>query len=95
MTQCRQSKTQKVAAVIMSILCSTLGFSRQPVVSFASGDKNIVKLKFQVQKKVPFGKQVSIVGSNEVFGAWDPKNALSLRWSDNDVWQGEAELSSG
>lgn len=63
--------------------------------SFASGDKNVVKLKFQVQKKVPFGKQVSIVGSNEVIGAWNPKNALPLCWTDDDVWQGEAELSSG
>lgn len=57
-------------------------------------DKKI-KLSFKLPYRTHFGQDIAIVGSSADLGEWDPREAVSMRWSDGDVWECELEVSAG
>jgi hypothetical protein len=58
-----------------------------------TGNAKIAKVKFCVKQKLHFGQHLAVVGSNPALGEWNPANSLELRWTAEDVWVAEAELS--
>lgn len=46
-------------------------------------------MKFVLQKRCEFGQQFLVVGDDEVLGAWNPKVALPMQWSDGHIWTKE------
>ena len=50
------------------------------------------RLQVTVQRRVPYGHAVALVGDAPALGEWDPSRAALLQWSEGDVWQGELEV---
>ena len=47
----------------------------------------ITRLEFSIKHHVEFGQNLCIVGSVRELGNWDPNEALTLQWSEGDVWK--------
>jgi hypothetical protein len=56
----------------------------------AASDQARVTLK--VPLHLEFGDRMAIAGLD---GAWDLNSALSLSWTEGDVWVGETSLPTG
>lgn len=58
----------------------------------ASSRPRTTRLQVTVQRRVPYGHAVALVGDAPSLGEWDPARAALLQWSEGDVWQGELEV---
>ncbi|XP_058003016.1 uncharacterized protein LOC110651797 isoform X2 [Hevea brasiliensis] len=56
---------------------------------------NTVDVKFHLKKECSFGEQFALVGDDQMFGMWDPENAIPLNWSDGHVWTLELDIPIG
>lgn len=54
-----------------------------------------VRVKFTLQKELPFGQSLKLVGSHPALGAWDETRGLPMTWGDGHVWTGEVPLPIG
>lgn len=59
-----------------------------------NSDQN-VRLKFKLPYRCNFGQYISIVGSSDTLGNWDPSAGKPMQWTDGDVWTVEFELTPG
>jgi hypothetical protein len=57
--------------------------------SFASTIARAVEMNFNLPYRTQFGQSLSIVGSTDDFGAWDPLCRVPMEWSDGDVWKAQ------
>ncbi|OAY43702.1 hypothetical protein MANES_08G091100v8 [Manihot esculenta] len=56
---------------------------------------NTVHVKFHLNKECSFGEQFALVGDDQMFGMWDPENAIPLNWSEGHVWTLELDIPIG
>ena len=54
--------------------------------------KKNVTVAFKIHK-VMYGHEIAVVGGAEEFGAWNPDDAMPLKWTKGDIWEGEAEMT--
>ncbi|KAL8192698.1 hypothetical protein R6Q57_027146 [Mikania cordata] len=54
-----------------------------------------VGVQFQLQRECSFGQNFLITGDHPILGLWDPKNAISLTWSDGHVWTVDIDIPVG
>jgi hypothetical protein len=40
----------------------------------------------QIHRRVNFGESLAVVGGSPVLGDWDPTKAVTLEWSEGDMW---------
>lgn len=64
------------------------GSAAEPVSAGANG----VVVRLNVHAQLGFGNQLAVVGAADAFGAWAPEKALTLTWTDGDVWAGEVTI---
>ena len=57
--------------------------------------KKNVTVSFNIHQKIMYGHEIAILGGAKEFGAWNPDEAMPLKWSEGDVWKGEVELTAG
>lgn len=88
----------KVFTIVMRFAVNpvraTIRGSSKPlrVLAFASDGSSKVEVKFSMNKCVPFGCNIAIVGSSESLGAWDQKESVALSWTDGDIWTATCEI---
>ncbi|KAJ7942553.1 Phosphoglucan, water dikinase, chloroplastic [Quillaja saponaria] len=58
-------------------------------------DSKIVHVKLKLQKECMFGEKFHVVGSDPMFGLWDPSNAIPMTWSDGNIWTIELDVPVG
>ena len=61
------------------------------VVVRASND--VVDVRFRIHARVEFGDELVAVGNARALGAWRLDDGVRLRWTEGDVWVGEATVS--
>jgi hypothetical protein len=50
-------------------------------------------IQFRINLHVEFGERVCLIGSVRELGEWDvDSNAISLTWSESDIWQAEVKV---
>ena len=54
-----------------------------------------VKVAFEIHSKVKYGHEIAIMGGAKEFGAWNPDDAMPLKWTKGDIWEGEVEMTPG
>ncbi|XP_060202304.1 uncharacterized protein LOC132630745 [Lycium barbarum] len=60
-----------------------------------TNQRELVRVKFQLNKECSFGQHFHIVGDDPMLGSWDPSNAVPLEWSEGHVWNVELDIPSG
>mmetsp|Transcript_17856 Transcript_17856/g.45762 ORF Transcript_17856/g.45762 Transcript_17856/m.45762 type:complete len:794 (-) Transcript_17856:330-2711(-) len=58
-----------------------------------SGDEKLIV--FRVQKEVPFGNRLKVVGGPGPLGAWDSERAVPMQWDAGHVWSARVPLAPG
>lgn len=43
-------------------------------------------MRFQLQRRLPYGSALLLTGSHPSLAAWDPAKALVCKWTSGDVW---------
>lgn len=66
-------------------------FANDP--SGSTGTK--AKIQFTLPHHVEFGQEVALVGDADILGKWDATAAVSMNWTDGDVWTATAEVPLG
>eukprot|EP00195_Chlamydomonas_chlamydogama_P005379 CAMPEP_0202890658 /NCGR_PEP_ID=MMETSP1392-20130828/994_1 /ASSEMBLY_ACC=CAM_ASM_000868 /TAXON_ID=225041 /ORGANISM="Chlamydomonas chlamydogama, Strain SAG 11-48b" /LENGTH=213 /DNA_ID=CAMNT_0049574273 /DNA_START=308 /DNA_END=949 /DNA_ORIENTATION=+ len=61
----------------------------------SSSQDSTVAVTLKIPYRVKFGEHIGIVGGGELLGAWDPKRAVAMQWTDNDVWVAELSAKPG
>jgi hypothetical protein len=51
-----------------------------------------IKVTINVPFHTKFGESVAVAGLN---GSWEPEAALTLNWTQGDIWTGEVDLPTG
>lgn len=71
---------------------TTPSMARPAMASSAS-----VRVEIRVQKRVPFGHTIAVVGvGSPALGGWEVGNSrAALTWTDGDVWTGEVVAERG
>jgi predicted alpha/beta superfamily hydrolase len=59
----------------------------------ASPDRDIVS--FSIVSNVGLGNNIHVVGNHPDLGAWNPVNAIKLRWTTGNVWTGQVAVQKG
>jgi hypothetical protein len=54
-----------------------------------------VRVKFTLQRELPFGQSLKLVGSHAALGSWDEERGPSMTWKDGHVWMAEVPLPAG
>ncbi|KAA8494343.1 Phosphoglucan phosphatase LSF2, chloroplastic [Porphyridium purpureum] len=54
-----------------------------------------VRAEFRMEKRVPYGSVLVVVGSAPALGSWDRFNALRLKWHADDVWSQSVDVGVG
>ena len=65
---------------------------RKSTVCRASSPASTAKVLLRLPLRLKFGESVSVTGPLEGLGAWMPKDAPRLAWTEGHVWQIELEL---
>lgn len=52
-------------------------------------------MRFSIQREVPFGQQLVVVGSHEELGGWDLAQGLPMKWGEGHIWQAVLPLPPG
>lgn len=53
------------------------------------------RVRFTINKTVPFGMVLNITGSDEALGAWAPEKFVPLAWAEGDEWSVELDVPEG
>eukprot|EP00743_Colponemidia_sp_Colp-15_P006072 GILK01006526.1.p1 GENE.GILK01006526.1~~GILK01006526.1.p1 ORF type:complete len:407 (-),score=39.55 GILK01006526.1:48-1220(-) len=59
--------------------------------SHSSRSRKVV-VNFSIKYETKFGENVKLVGSSPLLGSWDPKSALTLRWTEGHKWVTSIEV---
>ena len=59
----------------------------------ARAASDVVDVRFRIHARVEFGDELVAVGNARALGAWRVDRGVRLRWTDGDVWVGEAAVS--
>ena len=51
-----------------------------------------VAVRFAIPYRCKFGQHLRVVGGCDDLGNWDLKEALTMTWTDGDVWTAELAL---
>jgi hypothetical protein len=54
-----------------------------------------VRLSFRIPYRTSFGQDIAMVGSTDELGNWDPREGISMTWSEGDVWHVDFEVAAG
>ena len=65
---------------------------RKSAVCRAASQASTARVLLRLPLRLKFGESVSVTGPLEGLGAWMPKNAPRLAWTEGHVWQIELEL---
>ncbi|RDX63610.1 hypothetical protein CR513_57939, partial [Mucuna pruriens] len=49
-------------------------------------EPKVVNVTFQLHRICNYGEQYLVVGSDALFGSWDPAKAIPMAWSEGHVW---------
>ncbi|KDP46509.1 hypothetical protein JCGZ_08481 [Jatropha curcas] len=51
-----------------------------------------VRVKFQLQKECSFGDAFLLVGDHPMLGLWNTVDAITMNWSDGNIWNVELDV---
>ncbi len=54
-----------------------------------------VHVRVTLQKELPFGQSLKLVGSDPALGGWDESKGLQMVWGDGHVWSADVPLPPG
>eukprot|EP00951_Prasinocladus_malaysianus_P029440 scaffold271917_cov47-Prasinocladus_malaysianus.AAC.1 len=57
--------------------------------------QQVTSVHITVQKEVPFGQSVKVIGGHPNLGEWNLDNALPMEWSEGNVWRADVDLPAG
>lgn len=57
------------------------------------GEEERTRVRFSVTKRVEYGSEIAVVGSNAQLGEWDAGRALQMQWTRGHVWVATADLN--
>lgn len=61
----------------------------------AAGGRPSCTVRFVLNFHASYGQRLLVIGGHPSLGNWDVRKALELRWSEGDLWRGEAVLPAG
>lgn len=90
-----QTLRSHVKATTKMIMVRCHGVSRRQSV-IVSASQQQIPMRFQIKKKLDYGRHLAVVGSREELGAWNVSNTTAnLEWRQGDIWSGEANMKPG
>mmetsp|Transcript_19067 Transcript_19067/g.48939 ORF Transcript_19067/g.48939 Transcript_19067/m.48939 type:complete len:654 (-) Transcript_19067:108-2069(-) len=84
----------RVAGFRVSLRPVSAARPRQAVIRAASSNA-CLEVKISIQKPVPFGQSLKVIGNHPTLGEWNLDAAPAMEWGEGDVWTSSVMLPAG